>query len=54
MDGGKHIYNATKHAVRVITEGVRAELTAIGSKIKITVSMKAMKLFLVIVKMNTQ
>ncbi|CAB0017774.1 unnamed protein product [Nesidiocoris tenuis] len=36
MDGGKHIYNATKHAVRVITEGVRAELTAIGSKIKIT------------------
>uniref|UniRef100_A0A0K8SX12 Dehydrogenase/reductase SDR family member 11 n=1 Tax=Lygus hesperus TaxID=30085 RepID=A0A0K8SX12_LYGHE len=33
---GKHVYNGTKHAVRLVTEGIRAELTAAKSKVKIT------------------
>ncbi|XP_014254484.1 dehydrogenase/reductase SDR family member 11-like [Cimex lectularius] len=35
-DLGKHVYNATKHAVRVITEGIRAELTNLKSNIKVS------------------
>lgn len=35
---GKHVYNATKHAVRVITEGARMELAQQKSGIKISVS----------------
>nr|BAN20203.1 hypothetical protein [Riptortus pedestris] len=33
---GKHIYNATKHALRVITEGARQELARKKSKIRIS------------------
>ncbi|KAK9507201.1 hypothetical protein O3M35_007109 [Rhynocoris fuscipes] len=33
---GKHVYCASKHAVRLLTEGIRAELNAQKSGIKIT------------------
>ncbi|XP_014275109.1 dehydrogenase/reductase SDR family member 11 isoform X2 [Halyomorpha halys] len=33
---GKHVYNATKHAVRVITEGTRMELAEQKSAIKVS------------------
>lgn len=38
FQSGIHAYSASKHAVRVLTEGMRRELKEIGSKIKITVS----------------
>ncbi|KAF6211320.1 hypothetical protein GE061_014437 [Apolygus lucorum] len=33
---GKHVYNGSKHALRLVTEGIRAELTVAKSKVKIT------------------
>ena len=35
-----HMYAATKHAVKAITEGLRQELRDAGSHIKITVGKK--------------
>ena len=34
-----HFYSATKHAVTALTEGVRRELRAMASKVRVTVSM---------------
>ncbi|XP_066902518.1 dehydrogenase/reductase SDR family member 11 [Halyomorpha halys] len=33
---GKHVYNASKHALRLITEGLRAELTEQKSNIRVS------------------
>ncbi len=33
-----HFYSATKHAVTALTEGVRRELRAMDSKVRVTVS----------------
>jgi NAD(P)-dependent dehydrogenase (short-subunit alcohol dehydrogenase family) len=37
FQSGIHAYSASKHAVRVLTEGTRRELREIRSKIRITV-----------------
>jgi 17beta-estradiol 17-dehydrogenase / 3beta-hydroxysteroid 3-dehydrogenase len=34
--GGSAVYAATKHAVRALTEGLRAELRALGSRIRVS------------------
>jgi NAD(P)-dependent dehydrogenase (short-subunit alcohol dehydrogenase family) len=35
--GGYYMYAASKHAVRVLTEGLRRELRDLGTKIRVTV-----------------